>query len=92
MSKADISKYISQLSPMEQKVLHIAVSHLETSFSLSKSIGFQDWLRAKNKTHSDVSHRIDSLIRILRTRRSASFFASKNDERQGETQTACVSN
>jgi len=50
MSKADISKYISQLSPMEQKVLHIAVSHLETSFSLSKSIGFQDWLRAKNKT------------------------------------------
>ena len=50
MSKSDISKYISQLSPMEQKVLHIAVSHLETSFSLSKSIGFQDWLRAKNKT------------------------------------------
>ena len=45
MSKADISKYISQLSPMEQKVLHIAVSHLETSFSLSKSIGFQEWLR-----------------------------------------------
>ena len=50
MSKSDISKYISQLSPTEQKVLHIAVSHLETSFSLSKSIGFQEWLRAKNKT------------------------------------------
>ncbi len=44
MSKQEISKYISQLTPMEQKVLQIAVSHLETSFSLAKSIGFQEWL------------------------------------------------
>lgn len=35
--------YIDQLNPMEQKVLNIARSHLETSFSLEKSIGFQEW-------------------------------------------------
>ena len=35
--------YMAQLSPMEQKVLQIASSHLETSFSLVKSIGFQEW-------------------------------------------------
>jgi hypothetical protein len=35
--------YISQLTPMEKKVLEIAKSHLESSFSLEKSIGFQEW-------------------------------------------------
>ena len=35
--------YIAQLSPMEKKVLEIAMSHLETSFSIEKSIGFQNW-------------------------------------------------
>jgi biotin carboxyl carrier protein len=40
MSQSD---YIAQLNPLEQKVLHIAIEHLETSFSLSKSIGFQEW-------------------------------------------------
>ncbi len=34
--------YISQLTPMEKKVLEIAKSHLESSFSLEKSIGFQE--------------------------------------------------
>ena len=38
--------YMEQLSPMEKKVLEIAKSHLESSFSLEKSIGFQNW---KNK-------------------------------------------
>jgi len=38
-----LKAYISQLSPMEQTVLQIASSHLETSFSLVKSIGFQEW-------------------------------------------------
>ena len=39
----NMTSYIAQLSPMEQKVLNIAASHLETSFSLVKSIGFQEW-------------------------------------------------
>ena len=42
-----MATYISQLTPMEQKVLKIAASHLETSFSLVKSIGFQEWQQAK---------------------------------------------
>ena len=36
--------YISQLSDMEKIVLKIAQEHLETSFSLEKSIGFKSWL------------------------------------------------
>jgi len=39
----DISNYIAQLTPMEKNVLHIAQSHLESSFHLVKSIGFQEW-------------------------------------------------
>jgi hypothetical protein len=41
----DIDAYIAQLSEMEKKVLNIATSHLESSFSLVKSIGFQEWLK-----------------------------------------------
>ena len=40
---SQLGAYISQLTPLEQKVLQIAASHLETSFSLVKSIGFQEW-------------------------------------------------
>lgn len=36
--------YISQLSDIEKIVLKIAQDHLETSFSLEKSIGFKSWL------------------------------------------------
>jgi hypothetical protein len=43
----DIDEYIAQLSEMEKKVLHIATAHLESSFSLVKSIGFQEWLKEK---------------------------------------------
>ena len=41
--------YIAQLTPMEQKILNIAASHLETSFSLSKSIGFLEWQAEQHK-------------------------------------------
>jgi hypothetical protein len=41
------STYIAQLNPMEQKILKIASEHLETSFSLKKSIGFQEWQEAQ---------------------------------------------
>jgi len=54
MTKQEISNYISQLTPIEQKVLQIAVSHLETSFSLSKSIGFQEWLIKEHQQHQQV--------------------------------------
>ena len=47
------SAYIAQLNPMEQKILQIARSHLETSFSLNKSIGFQEW-QAKQQQEPKV--------------------------------------
>jgi len=40
-----IDKYISQLNDIEKKVLTIAQEHLETSFSIEKSIGFKQWLK-----------------------------------------------
>ena len=39
----ELAAYMAQLNPLEQKVLQIAASHLETSFSLMKSIGFLEW-------------------------------------------------
>ena len=38
-----VEKYIAQLSPQEKIVLGIAVSHLESSFEITKSIGFVKW-------------------------------------------------
>jgi len=43
MSQAEMNAYIAQLTPQEQKVLKIAQEHLESSFSLVKSIGFIEW-------------------------------------------------
>jgi hypothetical protein len=43
MSQSEITAYIAQLTPQEQKVLKIAQEHLETSFNLVKSIGFKEW-------------------------------------------------
>ena len=40
-----IDNYISQLNDIEKKVLIIAKEHLETSFSIEKSIGFKQWLK-----------------------------------------------
>lgn len=39
-----IQTYISQLSDIEKKVLSIAKDHLDTSFSIEKSLGFKEWL------------------------------------------------
>ena len=39
-----IQTYISQLYDIEKKVLSIAKDHLETSFSIEKSLGFKEWL------------------------------------------------
>ena len=41
-----IDIYISQLNDIEKKVFTIAQEHLETSFSIEKSIGFKQWLKS----------------------------------------------
>jgi len=40
-----LKAYIEQLSPREKHVMKIAQEHLETSFSLEKSIGFKKWVK-----------------------------------------------
>jgi hypothetical protein len=49
MSQSDITAYMAQLNPQEQRVLKIALEHLESSFNLGKSIGFIEWQAQKNK-------------------------------------------
>tara|TARA_Y100001937_G_C6916498_1_gene239836 strand:- start:16 stop:210 length:195 start_codon:yes stop_codon:yes gene_type:complete len=42
-----IEAYISELSEQEKLVMKIAQEHLETSFDITKSIGFQEWQKNK---------------------------------------------
>jgi len=42
-----LTEYMNQLSDIEKTVLQIAQGHLETSFSLEKSIGFKTWYASK---------------------------------------------
>jgi hypothetical protein len=44
-----LTEYMAQLSPIEKIVLKIAEEHLETSFSLEKSIGFKTWCQERLK-------------------------------------------
>ena len=45
----EIASYLEQLTPAEKIVLNIAKEHLESSFSLTKSMGFQEWLEKHRK-------------------------------------------
>ena len=47
MSSVQEQAYLAQLSPLERIAVDIARSHLESSFSLVKSIGFQNWLKTR---------------------------------------------
>lgn len=49
MSQIEINAYIAQLTAMQLKVLAIAEKQLETSFSLTKSIGFIEWQKKQQK-------------------------------------------
>jgi DNA-directed RNA polymerase specialized sigma subunit len=43
-----IQEYISTLSDREKIVLEIAKEHLQSSFSMERSIGFIKWLNEKH--------------------------------------------
>ena len=45
MDDMNIKKYIASLNEMEMKALKIAEEHLETSFNIVKSIGYQKWIK-----------------------------------------------
>lgn len=58
-----IAAYIAQLNPMEKQVLQIAISHLETSFSIAKSIGFLEWRAAaiaKEQAQEPTQHLVST--------------------------------
>ena len=40
-----VIRYIESLTDLECKAMKIAEDHLETSFHIMKSIGFQKWLK-----------------------------------------------
>tara|TARA_B100000686_G_C16616313_1_gene876646 strand:- start:52 stop:198 length:147 start_codon:yes stop_codon:yes gene_type:complete len=44
-----LEEYINQLDDKEREVYVIAKEHLESSFSLEKSIGYLKWLKEKKK-------------------------------------------
>jgi hypothetical protein len=44
-NKVLVVRYIESLSDLECKAMKIAEDHLETSFHIMKSIGFQKWLK-----------------------------------------------
>jgi len=44
--------YVASLSPLAKKGLEIARSHLESSFSLEKSIGFLKFVAEQKKSES----------------------------------------
>lgn len=50
-----IEKYIDQLNEQEKIVLNIAKEHLQSSFDISKSIGFQEWLKTQLQSSSSSS-------------------------------------
>jgi len=47
--KSEIQEYISQMDELEKKSYLIAKDHLESSFSIEKSVGFLKW-KASQKT------------------------------------------
>lgn len=39
-----VNDYISQLTPLQLKAYQIAKEHLKTSFDITRSNGYQEWL------------------------------------------------
>lgn len=47
---AEITRYLEQLSEGERQTYEIAKQHLESSFSIEKSIGFINWKKQISET------------------------------------------
>lgn len=41
----DITNYLEQLTPLQRKAYEIAKEHLKTSFDITRSNGFNEWVR-----------------------------------------------
>jgi hypothetical protein len=47
-----LKNYIESLNPLEYKALAISIRELETSFSLEKSIGYINYTKLLNQSHT----------------------------------------
>lgn len=65
MSQSEIDAYIAQLSPMELRVLDIAKRLLESSFNITKSIGFIEWQK-KQKETAERQHHLNMIPAIAK--------------------------
>ena len=45
----EVFEYLSSLDDINRKAYEIAYDHLGTSFSITRSNGFKEWLQHKNK-------------------------------------------
>jgi len=48
-TKQHIYEYLSDMTPFEQKAYLIAFNHLDSSFHITKSNGYKEWLEKKKK-------------------------------------------
>ena len=44
-----VAEYIDQMTEQQKKVMAIALDHLQSSFSVVKSIGFKQWIAARKE-------------------------------------------
>lgn len=51
-TQSEIDDYLSGFTEQERIVMEIAEQHLETSFDITKSIGFIEWKQSKSKSIS----------------------------------------
>jgi|688.fasta_scaffold1899785_2 hypothetical protein len=45
----DIINYLEQLTPLQKMAYEIAKDHLKTSFDITRSNGFNEWLSLQHK-------------------------------------------
>ena len=48
-TKQHIYDYLIEMTPLEQKAYLLAFNHLDSSFHITKSNGFKEWLDKKSK-------------------------------------------
>jgi len=44
-----VTEYIDQMTEQQRKVMNIALDHLQSSFSIVKSIGFKQWVATRKE-------------------------------------------
>lgn len=61
-----VDAYISQLNDQEKQVLAIAKDHLQDSFDIERSIGYQEWQKSQTQTQTSVPTQPPMRIRVVR--------------------------